>query len=188
MNWLDVGVVVLFAICVIEGAAHGFARTAIGFLAFVAGVFCGLWLYPGMATLVRPWVHSKEAADGIGFLLIFAAFGMIGAGITFALSRVFKAHQLGWLDRGLGAGFGLIRGAFLAAVAVLVLMAFGPKPVPHAVLDSQFAPPLVNGAVTLSAAAPDEVRSGFRRACSDIERTMPEQWKKTLSRLRVDRI
>ena len=184
MSWLDVGLVVLCAISIATGVRRGFARTAVGFVAAIAGVFCGLWFYSEIAPALRPPLPSKELADWIAFLIVFGAFIAAGAVAEHLLARLFKLGELTWLDRTLGGAFGVVRGVFLATVAVLLLMAFAPKPLPRRVLESRVAPTLLNAAVTVAAAAPTEVRAGFYRACDDIGRVVPEQWKEKLSRLR----
>jgi membrane protein required for colicin V production len=184
MSWLDVCLVALCAISILTGVHKGFARTAVGFVAAIAGAFCGLWFYSEIAPGLRPPLPSKEIADWVAFMFVFAAFIAAGAVAEHLLARLFKAGDLTWLDRTLGGAFGVVRGVFLATVAVLLVMAFAPKPLPRMVLESRLAPPLITGAVTLSSAAPLEVRTGFYRACDEIGRVIPEQWKDALARLR----
>ena len=45
MNWLDFILAAVLVISIVNGLKEGFARTAIGFGAFILALFCGLWFY-----------------------------------------------------------------------------------------------------------------------------------------------
>jgi membrane protein required for colicin V production len=184
LNWLDVLLLLVIAGSIAAGFWKGFARTAVGFAAAVLAIFCALWLYRTMGFWLRPYIVSKPAANATGFLIVYAAITTLGAIAGWLLAKFFRSKQLSWLDRLLGGAFGLIRGAFSAAIAVLVLMAFEPAPLARPIVESRLVPCFAGAAHVLAAAAPDEVRDGFRRARRDLEAApVPEPVKKGLSKL-----
>ena len=188
MNWLDVVLTTIIAVSVIVGLWKGFARTAIGFAATVAAVICALWFYGTTGFWLRPVIASKPLANVIGALLIFAAIGTMGAVVEWLAAKFLRSAHLSWLDRILGAGFGLVRGALVATMLVLLFLTFAPKPLPGYVAQSACIPQFTAAAHVLATAAPYEVRDGFRRACHDFDTVLPEHMKKRLAQLPPDGI
>ena len=186
MNWLDVVLIAVIAVSVIEGLWKGFARTAIGFVATVAAVMCALWFYGTTGFWLRPYIASKPLANVIGALLVFAVIGTLGAVVEWLAAKFFRTAHLSWLDRLLGGGFGLVRGALVATMLVLLFLTFAPKPLPGYVAQSECIPQFTAAAHVLATAAPYEVRDGFRRACHDFDTVLPERMKKRLAQLPPD--
>ena len=91
-----------------------------------------------------------------------------------------KAVKLSWLDKLMGAGFGLARGVFVCVAVITAIVAFAPgkdeKSPPQAVVESRIAPYMIDGAHTLTAAAPKELRDEFARRYEQVKRI----WEGTL--------
>ncbi len=187
MNWLDLSLLAGFILSIAAGFWKGFARTAVGFAAALAAVLAALWLYRPMGFLLRPYVASRPLAGAVGFLIIFSVIITLGAVAAWALAKFFRVNQLTWLDRVLGGAFGLIRGSMFALIAVLILLALPESRLSTAVKESRLVPRLAEAAHHLAAAAPDEVRDGFRRARRDLESSpVPAPVKKGLASLDPD--
>lgn len=161
MNWLDILLVVIILVCIIEGFKKGLARTGLGFVATIFGLFCGLWFYGVVGSFFSGLVHSKEIANLIGFLVIFLGIVLLGFLLSLLIERVIKMVHLGWLNRLLGGAFGFLRGVLVAAVIVLAMMAFSTKPPPQSVANSRVAPYVIDTARMLVAAAPLEMKNAF---------------------------
>ena len=84
------------------------------------------------------------------FAVTLIAGGILGQ----ILSKIFKWTGLSWLDRTLGAGFGLVRGALVVVAIVAVLMAFTPKPIPYWMTGSVLLPYAVEASDWCAALAP----------------------------------
>ena len=136
MSLLDLIVLLFIAASVVGGFVAGFARSGIGFLAAVFGVLCGFWFYGIPAAAVHKYVHSVTASNLIGFFVVFFGLIFVGALIGKLLSKLFKWTGLSWLDRLMGAAFGLVRGALVAVAFIAVLLAFTPKPTPNWMVNS----------------------------------------------------
>ncbi len=188
MNWPDVVLIAVIAVYVIVGLWKGFARTAIGFVATIVAVMCALWFYGTTGFWLRPYIASKPLANAIGALLVFSAIAIVGAVFEWLASKFFRSAHLSWLDRILGGGFGLVRGALVATMLVLLFLTFAPKPLPGYVAQSACVLRFTAAAHVLAAGAPYEVRDGFRRACHDLDTVLPEQMKKRLAQLPPDGI
>lgn len=165
MNWFDYTLLALAAVFVIQGLLRGFSRLAIGLAATLLGILLAAWFYGVAAGYLTPYVSSPAVANICGFLLILVGVQALGALLAFALNRVMKTVGLGWLDRLLGAGFGIAKAALVGIALALVLAAFplkGPKP--DALAQSRLAPWLAQAAMVLSYATPHEIKDGFARS------------------------
>lgn len=179
MNLLDVLLVIIVGTSVVAGFMGGFARVGIGFLAALCGVLAGFWFYGIPAAWFHDHiVHSETAANLLGFFAVFFAFVLVGALIGKLLSKLFKWTGLSWLDRLMGAAFGLVRGAVIGVAFVAVLMAFTPKPVPNWMVDSRLLPYAIDAGDAFSIFAPNAIKEGFAQTMSEIRKLWDEQLKK----------
>ncbi|MCS7315633.1 MAG: CvpA family protein [Bryobacterales bacterium] len=174
MNWLDYVLIALVASSVLAGLWKGLARSLIGLLAVVAGLFCGLWFYGVAGSFFYEYLSSKRLAHLLGFLVIFFGVVLTGMLVAAIAARLLKWARLSWLDHLLGGGFGLLRGTLAAAALLVAAMAFAPKPPPQAVARSRVAPYLLEAARWIVAAAPYEVREGFRESYARLKELSQE--------------
>ena len=137
MNWLDLVLIGILAISIVASFAKGFTREVIGLVAAVAALLCGAWFYRMAGEIVRPWVGSREAANLCGFLLIVAAVIVLGLIVSWLVGAMIKAVRLSWLDRLLGAAFGVARGVVVCVAVITAIVAFTPG------LDARTPPPSV---------------------------------------------
>jgi membrane protein required for colicin V production len=127
MTWVDWTIVIVLAASAIGGLMQGFFRTACSLIGLVFGLSVAAWNYPRVAAFLLPLVRIETIADTIAFFLIaiviMALFHLIGA----FLGRAFKWIGLGCLDRIGGGILGLMQGAVLVTIAILLAVAFFPK-------------------------------------------------------------
>lgn len=169
MNWLDVVLIAILAVSVVAGLLKGFTRAAIGLVTLVLAVFCGLWFYGMPAAFLREYLSSQQLANFTGFMLIFVAVLLAGGLIGWGISKLMKVAKISWLDRLAGGAFGVLRGVLVGAVLVTVFMAFAPKSPPASVAQSHVAPYVMHAARVVVAAAPHEVKNGFRNSYARIK-------------------
>jgi len=112
--------------------------------------------------------------------LIFA-----GALIGKILSKLFKWTGLSWLDRLMGAMFGLVRGALVAVAFIAVLLAFIPKPTPNWMVNSTVLPYAIDASNTLAALAPNTIKDAFRESVREIRKIWDEQLRE--ARLKLEK-
>ena len=183
MNWLDLSLLIAVAAFIGIGFAKGFARTAIGFAAFVLALAAAFWLYGPLGFWLRTYIDSKPLASATAFTMVCIAIVMLGHIAEWFSVKFVKAAHLSWVDRSMGAAFGMVQGFLVAAVVVLMYMTFAPKPLPRVVVESRYVPYLEDAAHVLAAAAPYEVKEGYQRARRDLERVAPPPVKKQLKKL-----
>ena len=184
MNWLDIVLLLIFCLSIASGIAKGFAKLVVGLAAAILGFLCGLWFYGAAGSYLLPYVSHKGVADFLGFLLIFFAVVLVGALAGKLLGALLKWVGLSWIDRLLGAVFGLVRGLVFAIAVVLALMAFSPNPPPASVIRSRIAPYVIGAANVCSYMAPNEVREGVQQSYEKIRQAWREMLDKTKARER----
>lgn len=176
MNWLDYLLLAIVAISAAMGFYRGFIRMGFSFAATIAALLAGLWFYGAAAAPIQEYVSHRMIANLIGFLLVFLAVQAGGALLGYLLAKFFKAAGLSWLDRLLGGGLGLVRGAVVAAILVMTIMAFSHRPPPRAIVDSHVAPYVVEASGAMAAMAPREVKDGFHHSYREAKKL----WKRFL--------
>lgn len=180
MNWLDVVLASILAGSVLVGLMKGLVRTVVGMVTSVAAVLLSLWFYGRAAELFAEYTSSPVVANALGFVLVFAGVFLLGMLTTRALAMIFKWAGITWLDRVLGAAFGLVRGLIFSTAIVMALMAFSLHPPPQAVVQSELAPYVLEAARMASAAAPEELKSAVEKNYQKIKDAWAEAWKKGL--------
>lgn len=169
MNWLDLLFVGIFAVSVTAGAMKGFARIAIGLGATVLGIiFASRW-YAEAGSLVADYVSSRTIANAAGFVLIVVAFIAAGALLSTILAAVFKWAGVRWVDRLLGAAFGVVRALVICAAIVWVAMAFPRNTLPQGVVGSRIAPYVLGAASVLAILAPQEIEAVFDKNYKEVK-------------------
>ena len=168
MSLLDVIMLAVIGISISTGFRAGFARVGMGLLAGLLGAIFGFWFYGTPAGWVRVYVHSGTVANLIGFILVFWTFLLAGAVLGKISSRLFKWTGLSWLDRLMGAAFGLARGALITVALIAVLMAFTPKPMPNWMVDSKLLPYATGASGMLASLAPNAIKEAFRESLREI--------------------
>lgn len=173
MNWLDYVLIALLGFCMMRSFMRGITREIIGMAAAIAAVVLGMWFYTTIGAAIRPWFSSDRTSNFLGFLIIVAATIVVGALASALVRRFVKAVGLSFMDRLLGAGFGLLRGAIIAITLLAGYMALGPgggaKTAPSAVVHSQIAPYLMEASRVVVDVAPMSLKRSFREEYDQVK-------------------
>ena len=164
MTGIDLLITAVILISIISAFIQGFLVE----LFSLAGLFLGLSIaaadYARLAPWVARWVENSQAANLIAFLLIGLAV-MLAAGIAGRILRGTVRHVgLGFVDRLLGAFFGLIKGGVIVTLGIMAIAAFFPNA--DWLKDSKLAPMFLPAAHDVSRITPSElgekIREGLR--------------------------
>jgi len=121
MIWVDYGILAIVLISAFVSLLRGFVKEALSLTGWVLAFWISLTFAGNMAGMLESSVDSPSLRLIIAFGILFALTLMVTATINFFASRLVKVTGLTGTDRVLGMLFGILRGAVL--VAVLVLMA-----------------------------------------------------------------
>jgi membrane protein required for colicin V production len=177
VNWLDYLLLIIIGSSAISGLWRGFARTVVGTLAAVFAVLGAIWFYGSAASLLSDYVSHPTVANSLGFVIVFSIVMLGGAAVGWLLAKAFKWAGLGWLDRLLGGGVGVVRGALVATGLVLLLCAFTRTPPPQSVVNSRVAPYMLEVANVVSYLAPRELKDGFQTSYEKVKKIWREVLK-----------
>ncbi len=161
MTIFDFIVLALVGSSLVAGALRGLVRALIATGAFCGGLVVAARGYDAAGALLRGigLVDSLAVARASGFLLIVGVALALGfAAGQLARGRL-KRARLAWLDRTLGAAFGLARGLAVCAAMYLALTAFPVRL--RAVTEARTAPVLAASAAALSYLTSSELRARF---------------------------
>jgi membrane protein required for colicin V production len=167
MTVLDYFVVIVVVVSVVWGASRGIIRGVMAVGATLAGLVIAAQAYPLAARLFTPFTSSARAANLLGFISLFLLVLVAGSMLARWLRRGVKRVHLGWLDTGLGAAFGLLRGWLICSVLYLALTAFPVKL--EAVERASFAPALLEGTRVISYLTSRDVRQRFSDGYATIQ-------------------
>ena len=188
MSWLDFIFGILICVSVVGGFTKGFIRIGIGFIAALVGIVLASWFYGTAAGWLLPYVTSPGVANILGFLTVLAIVLTFGSLVSLLLVRIFKLVGLSWLDRLLGGIFGAVRGLLISVALLMILLAFAPARTHDAVVDSYFAPYVMESAHLLSAVTPFELKDGFRKGYEEIKKAWDATIKKKTKKLPADNV
>ncbi len=161
MTSFDWILVVILVSSTIAGLMAGFARVTIGLAAGIFGILFGLWFYRMPAAWFAEYFESKTASSVLGFMLVFVGVLIAGGLLSRLIAKLFKWAGLTWLDRLLGAVFGLVRGMIVVTGIVTIVTAFAPNPPPKWIAGSQIMPYTAGVSRVLAAVAPRELKEQF---------------------------
>jgi membrane protein required for colicin V production len=143
----DIIVVVIIGLSALFGFVRGFLREVLSI---------GAWIVAGLATyfglpLLRPfalrYISHELIADIATGVAIFLVVLVVASVISHVITRSVRESSLGPLDRSLGILFGLVRGAAIVSVALLICDNFyAPDNRPQWLKDARTLPVVQIGA------------------------------------------
>ena len=170
-HWTFLDFVFLVILLVSTGFAllKGLAREVISLVSLLGGFFLAAFYYSWPANWFMGLTKTESLANLIGFMAIFLSCLLAGAIAAFLANRFIKMASLQWIDRILGAVFGILRGWAIASVIALALIAF---PIgEEKIAQSMFAPYLTAKARAAVLLVPQELRLRFDKEYQKILQT-----------------
>lgn len=159
MNWVDVVMFAIILLSALAGFLRGFARELLGLAAWILAALLASRFYVAALPLAKAWIEDTLVADVVCFSIVFVIILIALSVAANLLSRLVRLSLLGGIDRLLGAGFGLVRGAALLVLAYVVLaFVLPPGNWPNSLREAHGLPYLHAGAHYALARAPERWR------------------------------
>ena len=120
MTWLDILILLPLLIGLVRGLMRGFVVEITTIVALIAA-FVGsrLWGAPFAQWLLKQFVWPEAVCSVVAYALIFIGIALFLNIVARLISRLFKAISLGWLNRLLGAIFGIVKWGLVVMLLVL---------------------------------------------------------------------
>ncbi|WP_367607218.1 CvpA family protein [Legionella sp. W05-934-2] len=143
LNWLDYTILGIVLLSTLTGILRGFIKELIALCIWVLAIWLAYHYANHFDGFFQGWVEDARLRYGIGFIVIMVGTLIIGGiGNTF-LGFILKKSGLSTTDRILGMGFGLLRGAFIVSLVLVVIQMTSlakQESVNNSQLASQFDP------------------------------------------------
>lgn len=141
MTGFDYAVLGIIGISVLLSIMRGFVREILALVSWVVAFILARLYTMELVPLLPEAIPSEALKLLAAFLILFLATLLLCSLLAIALSQIFKKVGLGWVDRGLGALFGVLRGVLMVATLVL-LAGFTALPKDPIWRNAMFAAPL----------------------------------------------
>jgi membrane protein required for colicin V production len=173
MTPVDWAVIAILVVACLAGLAQGFFRSVCGLGGLILGLAVAAWNYHRLAIYLLRFLRVEAVANIAAFLLIFILVVAIAAAIGHLLAKAFRLVGLGWLDGLAGGAFGLVQGAVIITVLILVAVAFFPQE-SHWIADAQLPRQFFAAAHVGSNITPSELGNRVRSGLHEWENKSPE--------------
>jgi membrane protein required for colicin V production len=121
MVWVDYLFIGIVLVSLLLGALRGFIREALSLATWVGAFIVALRFGPDCAARLKPYISSVPIRSIVAYLLPFFGVLLAGSILTLIVSWAVRGAGLAPVDRMLGSGFGLLRGAFIVVALVMLV-------------------------------------------------------------------
>lgn len=128
MIWIDFAILGIVALSAVVSVIRGFVREALSLAAWIASFWVALTFTEELAVMFTDYISVPSLRLVTAFAILFLVTLLITSLVAYMASQLVRKTGLTGTDRMLGVIFGLIRGAVI--IAILVLLA-GLTPMPH---------------------------------------------------------
>ena len=174
MTPVDWAVVAILAISFFTGLAQGFFRSMCGLGGLVLGLAVAAWNYHHFAASLSRFIRIPAIADAAAFVLIAVVVIVVAGFIGHLLAKAFKLIGLGWLDGLAGAVFGIVQGAVIVSIFILICAAFFPQET-HWLADGKVTREFFGAAHLGSRITPSTLGERIRESLNSWKKEVP-QW------------
>ncbi len=127
MNWADITIICIILLSAVLSLFRGFVREVLSLVAWIVAFWAAMAFWGQVAVMLAPYIAIEFPRMVLSFLAILVGVLLVFGIINFIVGRLMASTGLSGPDRLLGALFGMLRGA--AIVTVLVVLA-GLTPLP----------------------------------------------------------
>lgn len=118
---MDILVLTLIGGSAILGFSRGLVQEVTSLLAWVLAI-AAVRFFHGMTTdLLSQWIEAPGGAAMLAFVILFGGVFALAKWGSRAMGQRSRASLVGGFDRGLGAGFGAIKGLMIAAIGFMIV-------------------------------------------------------------------
>ncbi|PKP86233.1 MAG: colicin V production protein [Alphaproteobacteria bacterium HGW-Alphaproteobacteria-17] len=144
---LDIVVLTLVGGSAVLGFSRGLVQEVTTLLAWVLAIAAVRFFHPAVTDLLTGWVGTEGGAAMLAFVLLFGGVFAFAKWGSRAMGQRSRASLVGGFDRGLGAGFGAVKGLMIAAIGFMAItllydIGYGNAQRPAWMTDSRTYPAL----------------------------------------------
>ncbi len=120
MTSFDYVVLTIIGLSIILSVMRGLLREVLAIMGWVAAFYVAKAYADELLPMMPADIPTEPLRILAAFLVLFLATLLVTSLLAIALSAIFKKIGLGWLNRLLGAAFGLVRGVLIVCIVVFL--------------------------------------------------------------------
>ena len=144
MTKLDIGILILVGLAGVSCCRSGFTRSVWGVFVIGLGFFIACQFWGQLAMFLQKFVRDPTWAKWLSIVVIVLATSILVDSLFERIQRILEKGVLGWVNRLLGLGFGLVSGGLVIAAALILLNIYGGDGLKNEIENSRFAPQLMD--------------------------------------------
>lgn len=161
MTGFDYAVLIIVGLSVTFSIMRGVVKEVLAIVGWVAAFYVGRTYADQLLPMMPPDIPTEPLRVLAAFLMLFLATLLLATLLGIAISAIVRKVGLGWLDRLLGAVFGVLRG--LLVVCILVFLAgFTDYPKDSRWRNAMFSAPIEALVVSLLPWVPESMRQHIK--------------------------
>lgn len=115
-NWFDIVIFSIVGISTLFAFFKGFIRTFFSLMVWIVAAIVAAFLHPQLSPYLAPYIPDPQILEVLSYIVLFIVSLLILMLINWRLLLLLDKHQRGVMDRTLGFGFGLVRGALIVSL------------------------------------------------------------------------
>lgn len=120
MTSFDYVVLAIIGLSIVLSIMRGLLREVLAIIGWVAAFYVAKTYVNELLPMMSNDIPTEPLRILAAFLVLFLATLLVTSLLAIALSAIFKKIGLGWLNRLLGAAFGLARGILVVCIVVFL--------------------------------------------------------------------
>ena len=156
MTIFDYAVLTIIGLSVIFSVMRGMVREVLSILGWVAAFYVARTYTNQLLPMMPANIPTESLRVLAAFLVLFLATLLLASLLAIAISAIFKKIGLGWLNRLLGAVFGVVRGLLIVCVVVF-LAGFTEAPKDARWRNAMFSAPIEALVISMLPWIPDSI-------------------------------
>ncbi len=118
MTSFDYIVLAILGVSALLGLLRGLVKEVLSLIAYVVAFLAGIWWGPTVSIWLTPYIENSLLRTGVAYGAVFVIVLLLVGLVNITLGTLIKKTGLTPADHGLGAMFGLMRGALVVLVLV----------------------------------------------------------------------
>ena len=127
LNNLDVFFLVIVAISALVGIARGFTKESLSLVGWAVAAAAVYFLTPAANAIMKNYIASEMLSKFVSGLLVLLVVCIFWVLAVDKISSTIRQSKLSPLDRLFGLGFGVLRGAIVVILLVMMISALIPE-------------------------------------------------------------
>lgn len=123
INYFDIFVIIAMAFFFIKGAYNGFFQEISGIIAIILSIFLLRMYGSNVADFIGRYSSSSLNYPFAIAIIVVGSFILVSL-VTRILNKIMQITFTGWINRILGAIFGLVKGLLLTGIVAMIISWF----------------------------------------------------------------